>query len=100
MKQFDGCMMTTVNDTEILDAQKLLAAQEGIFAEPSGATPVAALKRLREDGTIDKHDRVVCVITGHGLKDISVVLTQLAKPTDCKLDELESTLKTAIQGDL
>ena len=63
----DG-IVDSVSDDEILEAEKLLAKLEGIFAEPAAAAPIALLKNLRENGEIDKDTRVVCMISGHGLK--------------------------------
>jgi threonine synthase len=62
----------TVTDSEILKAQKDLAAKEGIFVEPASAASIAGLRKLRESGKIDQSDLVVCVTTGHGLKDPSI----------------------------
>ena len=62
----------TVSDREILAAQKDLAAKEGIFVEPASAASIAGLRKLRESGDIDRSETVVCVTTGHGLKDPSV----------------------------
>ena len=56
------------SDAEILEAQRLLARTEGVFAEPAGGTTVATLKRAREDGRIDRSERVVLLVTGNGLK--------------------------------
>ena len=56
-------------DQEILNAIKMLATTEGVYAEPSGAVGVAVLKKMVEAGEIDKDEEVVCVITGNGLKD-------------------------------
>lgn len=58
-----------ITDDGIRKAIRNLAALEGIFAEPSGAVPVAALKTLRARDVIQAGSRVVCLITGHGLKD-------------------------------
>ena len=55
-------------DSEILDAQELLAKTEGVFAEPAGGTTVATLRRARDDGRIDRDERVVLLVTGNGLK--------------------------------
>ena len=55
-------------DAEILEGQKLLAQTEGVFAEPAGGTTVATLKRARDDGRIDRSERVVLFVTGNGLK--------------------------------
>ena len=58
-----------VTDDEIRDAQRLLAQQEGLFIEPSGAVTVAGLCRLLGDGRITARQTVCCVLTGSGLKD-------------------------------
>ena len=61
-------IVDSVSDDEILEAGKLLAKLEGIFAEPAATAPIALLKKLRENGEIDKDTRVVCMVSGHGLK--------------------------------
>jgi len=58
-----------VTDDEILEAYKLLAATEGVFAEPASAASVAGLRKAVADGRVPKGSKVVCVLTGHGLKD-------------------------------
>ena len=55
-------------DREIIHAVSLLAKLEGIFAEPAAATTIAGLKRLVDEGRIDPSEKVVCVVTGTGLK--------------------------------
>ena len=62
-------LAVSVSDDEIKDAQSQLAKEEGVFAEPSGAASIAGLKKLVNVGIIRHKDRVVCIITGHGLKD-------------------------------
>jgi threonine synthase len=62
-----------LGDDEILEAQSLLAKLAGVFAEPAGAISVAAARKLRTQNVIGKDDMVVCNITGHGLKQPSVV---------------------------
>jgi threonine synthase len=57
-----------VSDREILEAVRSLAKLEGVFAEPSSATTISALKELVRRGIIDRTDTVVCTITGMGLK--------------------------------
>ncbi len=59
-------------DAEILEGVRLLARTEGVFSEPAGGTVVATLKRAREDGRIDRDERVVLLITGNGLKTPAV----------------------------
>ena len=71
IRESDGTA-ETVTDKEILAAQKTLASTEGIFVEPASAASIAGLKKLQNEGEIDRTDSVVCVTTGHGLKDPSV----------------------------
>lgn len=62
----------TVSDKEILDGQRTLARLEGIFVEPASAASIAGLRKLRQQGKLDPSDMIVCVTTGHGLKDPSI----------------------------
>ena len=64
-----GGAIDTVDDSEILAAYHLMAAQEGIFCEPASAASVAGLIKLHKMGWDLKDLRVVCIITGSGLKD-------------------------------
>jgi len=66
--QYSRGFAVSVPDREILEAVKDLARLEGVFAEPASATTIAVLQKLVAEGQIDKTDRVVCVITGMGLK--------------------------------
>jgi threonine synthase len=63
----------SVSDMEILEAQKLLARLEGIFVEPASAASIAGLKKLLEEKVVDRDERIVCIATGHGLKDPDVI---------------------------
>jgi threonine synthase len=63
----------TVTDRQILEAQRELATLEGIFVEPASAASIAGLKKLSEEGQVDPSEKVVCVTTGPGLKDPSVL---------------------------
>jgi threonine synthase len=58
-----------VSDDEIMDAYKLMANGEGLFCEPASAAGVAGLLKRSETGLSLEGKRVVCVITGSGLKD-------------------------------
>ncbi len=64
-----GGAIDMVSDAQILDAYRLLAAKEGIFAEPASAAPVAGLIQMVKSGVSLADKVVVCVITGTGLKD-------------------------------
>ncbi|RSL34137.1 threonine synthase [Salibacterium salarium] len=71
-----------VTDDEILEAYQLLAQKEGVFAEPASCASMAGLKKQLENGTIAKGSKVVCVLTGNGLKDPSTAIdTVTVKPT-------------------
>ena len=74
-----GGALTAVGDDAILDAQRRLAQEEGIFVEPASAAPLAGLKRLVDEGVVSRTESVVLVATGNGLKDPDVV-SRLAKP--------------------
>ena len=63
-----GGTAVALSDREIFEGQVILARLAGVFAEPAAATSVAAAKKLRERGVIDRDDTVVCNLTGHGLK--------------------------------
>jgi threonine synthase len=64
-----GGIIDMVSDEEILEAYRHLARLEGIFAEPASSASVAGLIKMAQRGVIKVGDRVVCTITGHGLKD-------------------------------
>ncbi|MDN5763129.1 MAG: threonine synthase [Microlunatus sp.] len=65
-----------VTDEEILSAQAFLAAREGVFVEPASASGVAGLLALATGGEVDRGQRIVVTVTGHGLKDIDTALSQ------------------------
>ena len=85
IKDSDG-RATTVTEEEIIEAYLLLPKSEGIWSEPSSAATVAAAKRLRRDGSIDRDEVVVCVLTSTGLKDPDIELNSLPKPFDVTSD--------------
>src|SRR5579862_6551754 len=65
-----------VSDEEILAAYRLLASEEGVFCEPASAASVAGLLKVG----VPKGSRVVCVLTGHGLKDPDNAIGQIDPP--------------------
>lgn len=82
----DG-LIDIVSDKEIISAYKLLAEKEGIFVEPASAASVAGLLKLAERGYFKEIDRqtkrqinIVCILTGHGLKDPDRVIKSIKKP--------------------
>jgi threonine synthase len=74
-----------VSDDEILAAYELLGSREGVFCEPASAASVAGLLKYGAEG------RVVCVLTGHGLKDPQTALGRAAPvvPLDADIDAVE-----------
>lgn len=81
----DG-LAETVSDPEILSAQKLLARTEGIGVEPASAASIAGLKKLVNSGKIDKGEQIVCVVTGHVLKDPNVAIDACEEPVEVDAD--------------
>ncbi len=73
-----GGAIDMVSDEEILAAYRLLAATEGVFVEPASAASVAGLIRGSELGMVEPGERVVCTVTGHGLKDPQTAIGQVA----------------------
>jgi threonine synthase len=70
LRALDFCdgVVRQVTDQEIMDAKARVGAG-GLGCEPASAASVAGARRLREEGTIAPSDRVVCILTGHQLKD-------------------------------
>jgi threonine synthase len=66
-----------VSDAEILDAYSFLGANEGVFCEPASAASVAGLLKYGAEG------RVVCVLTGHGLKDPTTAIDRAGGVISC-----------------
>jgi threonine synthase len=64
-----GGTAVRVSDEEILSALRLLASVEGVATEPAGSAPIAAVRKLVEDGKLGQDDRVICIATGNMLKD-------------------------------
>jgi threonine synthase len=75
-----GGTIEAVTDGEILSAQGLLAAREGIFAEPASSASVALLAKMTHAGRVPKDSSVVCVLTGSGLKDPAATEEHLLPP--------------------
>jgi threonine synthase len=85
LNQYNG-IAEEVTDEEIIDGILMLAKTEGIFTEPAGGVAVAVLKKLVEEGKIDKDERIVCYITGNGLKATEAITGVLPKLRSVKPD--------------
>jgi len=90
-----GGKIDSVTDQEILDAYSLLAGYSGVFAEPASAASVAGLLKNSREGFFAKCKgaRVVCTLTGHGLKDPNIAIKNVAPPVSIAAD-LKAVLKT------
>ncbi len=82
------------SDVESIEGVKLLARTEGIFTELAGGVTIAGLKRLVEEGRIDKSDVVVAYITGNGLKTGESIVSYLEDTIKikAKLEEFEEVI--------
>jgi threonine synthase len=81
-----GGAIESVTDRQILSAYRLLAREEGVFVEPASAAGVAGLLQARSDGTIETGLRVVCTVTGNGLKDPEWAITGAPVPHTIPVD--------------
>jgi threonine synthase len=88
LQQYNG-FAEECNNKEILDAILLLAQTEGIFTEPAGGVSVSVLQKMVEQGKIDSSDKVVCYVTGNGLKATESIMEVLQKPRVMKADVAE-----------
>ena len=68
-----GGSCAAVTDDEVVDAIGLLARTEGIFAETAGGVTIATLCKLAASGAIRPDERVVALVTGHGLKTVEAL---------------------------
>jgi threonine synthase len=95
-----GGLIDMVSDAEILEAYKLLATKEGIFVEPASAASVAGLLKVSRKKYFTKFKtlnikqgiRIVCILTGHGLKDPDRAIKTIKEPKVVKA-ELKAVLK-------
>jgi len=85
-----------VDDDAIIDAMRLLAETEGIWAETAGGVTLAVTQKLIDQGRIDRDDSIVVCITGNGLKTQEALLEWMPKPVVIKptLEEFEAALET------
>jgi threonine synthase len=81
-----GGTAEAVTDNEILEAQKALARLEGIGVEPASAASIAGLKKLVQMGIVDNSETVVCIATGHLLKDPETVIKSSRPPIEIAAD--------------
>ena len=83
-----GGLIEAVTDREILAAYRLLAREVGVFVELGSAASVAGLLQTSASGKLDSGLRVVCTVTGHGLKDPEWAISTAPAPVTINLDPL------------
>ena len=86
-------LITAVPDSEIMDAQALIAAKVGLFCEPASATSVAGLLSLAAQGQVPAKSKIVCTLTGNGLKDTATAM----EGKDVQPTVIEPTLEAAVR---
>ncbi len=80
-------LIDEVTDQEILEAYKRLAGDSGVFVEPASAASVAGILKLHTQGYFqNKRGRIVCTLTGHGLKDPHIAVENIEKPVSLPPD--------------
>jgi threonine synthase len=74
-----GGVVAGVTDDDVFAMQRRIAVEEGIWIEPAGAAPVAALSGLLERGEIQPEERIVCIMSGAGFKDSRLAADEAQK---------------------
>ena len=97
-----GGRIDAVTDAQILAAHRILSAREGIFVEPASAASVAGLLAAHDAGLVPRGARIVCTVTGHGLKDPSWALKDAqgveVAPTRVPVDALTAATALGLGG--
>jgi threonine synthase len=93
-----GGAVEAVTDRQILAAYRLLASREGVFVEPASAAGVAGLLQARGQGTLDPGLRVVCTVTGHGLKDPEWAVSGAPAPVTVPVDADRTASALGLRG--
>lgn len=83
-------------DQDILDAQRLLAMSEGVFCEPASAASLGGAMRDIKNGKIPEGSKIVCTLTGNGLKDPDTAIGQCQNAVLSTIDATLSDVKSAI----
>ncbi len=88
-----GGLIEAVTDDEIRAAHALLAQHEGIFVEPASAASIAGILKMARSGRLSGHPRIVCVLTGTGLKD-----PEFALQTSINLETLPAEMEALVRA--
>jgi len=82
-----------ITDEDILEAQKIIANGIGILAEPAAAAAFAGYKKVDSDSEISKNSKILILLTGNGLKDISSLISWSLKTDVKSYDEWRDILR-------
>lgn len=88
-----GGLIDAVSDEEILLAQRMLAEEEGLFVEPASAASLAGVMKKAREGVFRGKETVVCILTGHGLKDPDIAVRQ----NEGKIEEVEPREEAVVE---
>jgi threonine synthase len=92
-----GGQVNYVTDEQILHAYRTIAAKEGIFAEPASAASIAGVMKLKKEGYFSGGESVVCVLTGHGLKDPNIAIKSVSGGDPMVVEDSEQAVMEAIR---
>jgi threonine synthase len=93
-----GGAIESVTDKRILEAYRLIAREEGVFVEPASAASVAGLLQAHAAGTIAAGSRVVCTVTGNGLKDPEWAISGAPAPQTIPTDVTAAAEALGLRG--
>ena len=86
-----GGTIDMVSDEKIIEAYNLLASSEGVLAEPASCAPIAGLIKLKD--TIKPKSKIVCILTGNGLKDPDCAIKYAKSPVEKTTSEIKDIVK-------
>lgn len=93
-----GGDILSATDEEILEAYQLLAASDGIFAEPASCATIAGIKKRLDAGLIDKGTTIVGILTGNGLKDPETAINVNSDKPLMTNEQFDNFLKELKEG--
>ncbi len=99
-QQESGGWFDKFTDAEILVAQKMLSQYEGVFCEPASATSLAGAMQDIKSGKIPEGSKIVCTLTGNGIKDPEIAMQQCAESKPVTIDADLDSVKRAILDSL
>lgn len=95
-----GGWFDELQDSEILDAQRLLSMYEGVFVEPASAASVGGVIRDLKNGKIPEGSVIVCTVTGNGLKDPDTAIKQCSDAVMLTIDATMNDVKSSILSNM